>query len=75
MTAPKDELSMWPADVELSQAVDLNCVAGMVMDPIAAVRRSAVRSDRFARPSEIDARFRTVRVHDGDVEKLAASRR
>src|SRR4029077_12069056 len=29
MTAPKDQLSIWPADVELSQAVDLNYVAGM----------------------------------------------
>ena len=30
MTAPKDQLSVWPADVELTQAVDLNYVAGMV---------------------------------------------
>ena len=30
MTAPKDQLSVWPADVELSQAVDLNYVAGMI---------------------------------------------
>ena len=30
MTAPKDQLSIWPADVELTQAVDLNYVAGMV---------------------------------------------
>jgi hypothetical protein len=30
LTAPKDQLSIWPADVELTTAVDLNYVAGMV---------------------------------------------
>jgi len=30
MTAAKDQLSMWPADMELSQALDTNYLAGMV---------------------------------------------
>lgn len=38
MTAPKDQLSIWPADVELSQAVDLNYVAGMIWDRAPQVR-------------------------------------
>ena len=38
MTAPKDQLSMWPADVELTQAVDLNYVAGMVWNRSPQVR-------------------------------------
>ena len=30
MTAQKDQLSIWPSDVELSQAVDTNYLAGMI---------------------------------------------
>ena len=30
MTAAKDELSMWPSDVELTQAVDTNYLAGLI---------------------------------------------
>jgi hypothetical protein len=30
MTAAKDQLSIWPSDVELSQAVDTNYLAGMI---------------------------------------------
>lgn len=38
MTAPKDQLSLWPGDVELTQAVDLNYVAGMVWNRSPQVR-------------------------------------
>jgi hypothetical protein len=38
MTAPKDQVSVWPADVELTQAVDLNYVAGMVWNRSPQVR-------------------------------------
>ena len=30
MTAQKDQISIWPSDLELSQAVDTNCLAGMI---------------------------------------------
>jgi hypothetical protein len=32
MTPAKDQLSMWPADVELSTAVDMNYLAGLIWD-------------------------------------------
>ena len=38
MTAQKDQLSIWPSDVELSQAVDTNFVAGMIWDRTPQVR-------------------------------------
>ena len=38
MTAQKDQLSMWPSDVEVSQAVDTNFVAGMIWDRTPQVR-------------------------------------
>ena len=47
MTAPKDQLSLWPADVELTQAVDLNYVAGMVWDRSPQVRLTWRPSKRF----------------------------
>ena len=47
MTAPKDQLSVWPADVELSQAVDLNYVAGMVWDRSPQLRLTWRPSKRF----------------------------
>ena len=47
MTAPKDQLSMWPADVELTQAVDLNYVAGMVWNRSPQVRLTWRPSKRF----------------------------
>lgn len=47
MTAPKDQLSMWPSDVELTQAVDLNYVAGMVWNRSPQVRLTWRPSKRF----------------------------
>ena len=47
MTAPKDQLSIWPADVELSQAVDLNYVAGMVWTRSPQLRLTWRPSTRF----------------------------
>ncbi len=38
MTAPKDQLSIWPSDVELSQAVDTNYLAGMIWGRVPQVR-------------------------------------
>ena len=47
MTAPKDQLSVWPADVELTQAVDLNYVAGMVWNRSPQLRLTWRPSKRF----------------------------
>jgi hypothetical protein len=47
MTAAKDQLSMWPADVELTQAVDLNYVAGMVWNRSPQVRLTWRPSKQF----------------------------
>jgi hypothetical protein len=47
MTAPKDQLSIWPADVELTQAVDLNYVAGMVWNRSPQLRLTWRPSKRF----------------------------
>ena len=47
MTAPKDQLSVWPADTELTQAVDLNYVAGMVWNRSPQVRLTWRPSKRF----------------------------
>jgi len=47
MTAPKDQLSIWPADVELTTAVDLNYVAGMVWNRSPQLRLTWRPSKRF----------------------------
>jgi hypothetical protein len=47
MTAPKDQLSLWPGDIELTQAVDLNYVAGMVWNRSPQVRLTWRPSRRF----------------------------
>jgi hypothetical protein len=47
MTAPKDQLSVWPADVELTQAVDLNYVAGMVWNRSPQLRLTWRPAKRF----------------------------
>ena len=47
MTAPKDQLSMWPADIELTQAVDLNYVAGMIWNRSPQVRLTWRPSKQF----------------------------
>jgi hypothetical protein len=47
MTAVKDQLSMWPSDVELTQAVDTNYVAGMVWARLPQVRLTWRPSKRF----------------------------
>jgi hypothetical protein len=38
MTGQKDQLSVWPSDVEMSQAVDTNYLAGMIWDRAPQVR-------------------------------------
>lgn len=38
MTPAKDQLSPWPSDVEISQAVDTNYVAGLVWERVPQVR-------------------------------------
>jgi hypothetical protein len=47
MTAPKNQLSVWPSDVELSQAVDTNYLAGMIWDRAPQIRLSWRPSTRF----------------------------
>jgi hypothetical protein len=47
MTAPKDQLSIWPGDVELSTAVDTNYLAGMIWDRAPQVRFTWRPSRRF----------------------------
>jgi hypothetical protein len=47
MTAQKDQLSIWPSDVELSQAVDTNYLAGMIWGRIPQVRLTWRPSPRF----------------------------
>jgi len=47
MTAPKDQLSVWPADVELTTAVDLNYVAGMVWNRSPQLRLTWRPSTQF----------------------------
>ncbi len=47
MTAAKDQLSMWPSDVELSQAVDTNYLAGMIWSRTPQVRLTWRPSTRF----------------------------
>jgi hypothetical protein len=38
MTASKDQLSIWPSDFDLTQAVDMNYVAGIVWGRTPQVR-------------------------------------
>ena len=38
MTAQKDQLSMWPSDLEMSQAIDTNYLAGMIWGRTPQVR-------------------------------------
>ena len=47
MTAPKDQLSIWPGDVEVSQAVDLNLLAGMIWSRSPQLRLSWRPSTRI----------------------------
>jgi hypothetical protein len=47
MTPAKDQLSMWPADVELSTAVDMNYLAGLIWDRAPQVRFTWRPSRRF----------------------------
>jgi hypothetical protein len=47
MTAPKDQLSIWPGDVELSTAVDTNYLAGMIWERVPQVRFTWRPSRRF----------------------------
>ena len=47
MTAQKDQLSIWPSDVEMSQAVDTNYLAGMIWSRTPQVRLTWRPSTRF----------------------------
>ena len=47
MTAQKDQLSIWPSDLELSQAVDTNYLAGMIWGRDPQVRLTWRPSTRF----------------------------
>jgi hypothetical protein len=47
MTAQKDQLSIWPSDLELSQAVDTNYLAGMIWGRTPQVRLTWRPSARF----------------------------
>jgi hypothetical protein len=47
MTAQKDQLSMWPSDLEMSQAVDTNYLAGMIWGRTPQVRLTWRPSTRF----------------------------
>ena len=47
MTPAKNQLSIWPADVEMSQAVDTNYLAGMVWERVPQFRLAWRPSARF----------------------------
>jgi hypothetical protein len=47
MTSPKDQLSVWPADQELTQAVDTNYLAGIVWGRYPQVRVTWLPSRAF----------------------------
>jgi hypothetical protein len=47
MTAQKDQLSIWPSDVELSQAVDSNYLVGLIWARVPQVRFTWRPSTRF----------------------------
>ena len=47
MTAQKDQISVWPSDLELSQAVDTNYLAGMIWSRTPQVRLTWRPSTRF----------------------------
>ena len=47
MTPPKDQISMWPSDQEMSQAVDTNYLAGMVWGRIPQFRLAWRPSKKF----------------------------
>jgi hypothetical protein len=47
MTPQKDQISIWPSDVEISQAVDTNYVAGLVWGRIPQVRFAWRPARRF----------------------------
>lgn len=47
MTPPKRQISMWPSDVEMSQAVDTNYLAGMVWGRIPQFRLTWRPSGKF----------------------------
>ena len=47
MTPAKNQLSVWPSDVEMSQAVDTNYLAGMVWARVPQVRLAWRPSTRF----------------------------
>jgi hypothetical protein len=47
MTSPKDQISIWPSDVELSQAVDTNYLAGLIWDRAPQFRVTWRPSARF----------------------------
>jgi hypothetical protein len=47
MTPPKDQLSIWPSDYELSQAVDTNYLAGLVWARTPQIRFTWRPSTRF----------------------------
>jgi len=48
MTAQKDQLSIWPSDVEMSQAIDTNYLAGMVWSRTPQVRVTWRPSSRIS---------------------------
>ena len=47
MTPQKDQISLWPSDVEMSQAVDTNYLAGMVWGRIPQFRLTWRPGKRF----------------------------
>ena len=47
MTPPKRTLSVWPSDYEMSQAVDLNYLAGMVWERVPQLRLTWRPSTKF----------------------------
>jgi hypothetical protein len=47
MTPPKGHLSMWPSDYDLSQAVDMNYLAGLVWERVPQLRLTWRRSTKF----------------------------
>jgi hypothetical protein len=48
MTPPEDQLSIWPSDYELTQAVDTNYVAGLVWGRFPQVRATWLPSKKFS---------------------------
>jgi hypothetical protein len=54
MTPPEGQLSIWPSDFEMTQAVDTNYVAGLVWGRFPQVRATWLPSKKFSRAVSVE---------------------